>query len=115
MPRSRLGAVPLLVSTPQDLITGTMERMAWRSSRKFERGVVCEKGAVAKKAVFSLTNIGNRKRAFNLCNPPTLVRNRTFLHLNFFGRLTLLWAHLGGTLSKLFLKRSGTKTLVRWP
>jgi len=33
----------------------------------------------------------------------------------FFGRLTLLWAHLGGTLSKLFLKRSNTKTLVRWP
>ena len=43
-----------------------MERMAWRSSTKFERGVVCEKGAVAKKAVFSLTNIADRKWAFNL-------------------------------------------------
>ena len=47
------------------------------------------------------------------------IRNCTFLHLNsvriFFGRLTLLWAHLDGTVSKLFLKRSSTKTLVRWP
>ena len=41
-----------------------MERIAWRSVMQSERGVVCEKGAVAKKAVFSLTNIVNRKRAF---------------------------------------------------
>jgi hypothetical protein len=27
--------------------------------------VWCEKGTVAKKAVFSLTNIADRKRAFN--------------------------------------------------
>jgi hypothetical protein len=43
-----------------------MERIAWRSAMQSERGVVCEKGAVAKKAVFSLTNIVNRKRAFNI-------------------------------------------------
>ena len=43
-----------------------MERIAWRSVMQSERGVVCEKGAVAKKAVFSLTNIVNRKRAFKL-------------------------------------------------
>jgi hypothetical protein len=53
---------------PQDLITPTMSRMAWRSAMQSERGVVCEKGAVAKKAVFSLTNIVNRKRAFNIYN-----------------------------------------------
>jgi hypothetical protein len=29
-----------------------MERMAWRSAMKCERGVLCEKGTVAKKAVF---------------------------------------------------------------
>jgi hypothetical protein len=33
---------------------------------KFERGVLCEKGAVAKKAVFSLTNIVDGKRAISL-------------------------------------------------
>jgi hypothetical protein len=33
---------------------------------KCERGVLCEKGAVAKKAVFSFTNIVNRKRAFSV-------------------------------------------------
>ena len=40
----------------EDLITATMERMAWRSARKCDRGVVCEKGAVAKKACFFLNN-----------------------------------------------------------
>jgi hypothetical protein len=34
-----------------------MSRMAWRSSMKFERGVLCEQAAVAKKAVFSSINI----------------------------------------------------------
>jgi hypothetical protein len=29
--------------------------MAWRSSMKFERGVLCEQGAAKKKLVFSLT------------------------------------------------------------
>jgi hypothetical protein len=43
-----------------------MERIAWRSAMQSERVVVCEKGAVAKKAVFPLTNIVNRKRAFNI-------------------------------------------------
>jgi hypothetical protein len=35
---------------------------------KFERGVVCEKGAVKKKPVFSSTTIAGRKRAFSLYN-----------------------------------------------
>jgi hypothetical protein len=48
------------------LISRLMERMAWRSSMKFECGVWYEKGAVTKKAVFSSTNIAGRKRAFNL-------------------------------------------------
>jgi hypothetical protein len=38
-----------------------MERQAWRSSMEFERGVLCEKGAVTKKLGFSLTNIADRK------------------------------------------------------
>jgi len=38
-------------------ISRLMERMAWRSSMKCERGVVCEKGAVKKKHVFSSTTI----------------------------------------------------------
>jgi hypothetical protein len=33
-----------------------MERMAWRSSRKFEHGVLREKGTVAKKARFFLNH-----------------------------------------------------------
>jgi hypothetical protein len=33
---------------------------------KFERGVLCEKGAVKKKPVFSSTTIAGGKRAFNL-------------------------------------------------
>jgi hypothetical protein len=60
---------------PQDLITGIMEPMAWRSARKFERGVLCEKGAVAKKAVFSLTNIVNGKRAFSIDNSDNPIGN----------------------------------------
>jgi hypothetical protein len=48
-----------------------------------ECGVVCEKGTVAKKAVFSLTNIVNRKRALNLYTSP----NSQEMHaLYFFGR-----------------------------
>jgi hypothetical protein len=50
-----------------------MEGMAWRSSMKFERDVLCEKGAVAKKAVFSLTNIGNRKRTDTVGEPQAMV------------------------------------------
>jgi hypothetical protein len=50
------------------LISRLMERMAWRSSMKFECGVWCEKGAVTKKVVFSSTNIASRKRAFNIDN-----------------------------------------------
>jgi hypothetical protein len=38
-----------------------MERLAWRSSLKSERGVVCEKGAVAKRLAFSLTTIADEK------------------------------------------------------
>jgi hypothetical protein len=33
---------------------------------EIERGMLCEKGAVAKKAVFSFTNIADRKWAFNI-------------------------------------------------
>ena len=33
---------------------------------KFERGVLCEKGAVKKKPVFSSTTIAGGKRAFNV-------------------------------------------------
>jgi hypothetical protein len=40
--------------------------MAWRSSMKFERGVLCEKGAVKKKLVFSSTTIADGKRAFSV-------------------------------------------------
>jgi hypothetical protein len=32
---------------------------------EFERGVLCEKGAVKKKPVFSSTTIAGGKRAFN--------------------------------------------------
>jgi len=46
-----------------------MERMAWRSSMKCERGVGCEKGAVTKKVVFSSTNIVSRKRADTVGQP----------------------------------------------
>jgi hypothetical protein len=38
--------------------------MAWRSAMTFERGVLCEKGAVKKKPVFSSTTIAGGKRAF---------------------------------------------------
>ena len=65
-----------------DLITDPMERMAWRSSMKFARGVVCEKGAVAKKAVFSLTNIADRKRAFSLYKSADPIRKCIFLKYN---------------------------------
>jgi hypothetical protein len=53
-----------------------------------ECGVVCEKGTVAKKAVFSLTNIVNRKRAFNIDNSANPMKRkatasdkRAFLYL----------------------------------
>src|SRR5205085_2708634 len=63
-------------------ITATMERIAWRSAMQSERGVVCEKGAVAKKAVFSLTNIVNtilqsefRQPSQRWCHSYTALRN----------------------------------------
>jgi hypothetical protein len=67
---SNLGICPQLVHHARRglRITGSMERMAWRSSMKFERGVWYEKGAVTKKVVFSSTNIASRKRAFSLDN-----------------------------------------------
>ena len=42
-----------------------MVRMTWRSSMKFDRGVLGEKGVVKKKVVFSSTTIAGRKWAFN--------------------------------------------------
>jgi hypothetical protein len=36
---------------------------------KFERGVLCEKGAVKKKLVFSSTNIAGGKRADTVGEP----------------------------------------------
>jgi hypothetical protein len=53
-----------------------MERMAWRSSMKLERGVWCEKGAVTKKVVFSSTNIASRKRAFNIDNSANPMKDK---------------------------------------
>jgi hypothetical protein len=50
--------------------------MAWRSSMKFERGVVCEKGAVKKKPVFSSTTIADGKRVFNTDNSTNLLKSK---------------------------------------
>jgi hypothetical protein len=47
---------------------------------KCERGVLCEKGAVKKKLVFSSTTIADGKRAFNLYKSPTpLMRKQLVL------------------------------------
>jgi hypothetical protein len=45
-----------------------MERLAWRSSMKCERGVLCEKNTVKKKLVFSSTIIAGGKWVFNIDN-----------------------------------------------
>jgi hypothetical protein len=57
---------------------------------KCERGVLCEKGAVKKKPVFSPTTIASGKRAFNIDNSANPLKrkatgsdNRAFLY--FYG------------------------------
>ena len=40
--------------------------MAWRSAKKFDRGVLCEEGAVKKKVVFSSTTIASGKWVFSV-------------------------------------------------
>jgi hypothetical protein len=41
--------------------------MAWRSSMEFERGVLCEKGAVKKKSVFSSNTCANYEKLKEDC------------------------------------------------
>jgi hypothetical protein len=43
---------------------------------KFERGVLCEKGAVKKKLVFSSTNIAGGKRAFSIDKSANAMKNK---------------------------------------
>jgi hypothetical protein len=50
--------------------------MVWRSSMKFERGVLCEKGAVKKKPVFSSTTIAGGKRAFSIDNSANPMKSK---------------------------------------
>jgi hypothetical protein len=43
---------------------------------EFERGVLCEKGAVKKKSVFSSTTIAGRKRPFCMDNAANPMKNK---------------------------------------